>query len=238
MKTAADPRTDAFIDKSAAFAQPILRHLRRLVHEACPAVEETIKWGMPSFLYSGRILCGMAAFKAHCSFGFWHHGMGEVVGTDGAKAARAFDRITKLDDLPGDAAMLRYLRHAATLNESDVPARPRRVQKPHRTLAVPADLAGALKKFAPRRPRSKISVIPSARTTSSGSPTRSAMPRARPASPPRSSGWRRASRATGNTKIARSLGETLRPRPAAPHLFVMAELACVHSNPTVALPTA
>ena len=40
-----DKRIDAYIDKSADFAKPILRHLRDLVHEACPDVQETIKWG-------------------------------------------------------------------------------------------------------------------------------------------------------------------------------------------------
>lgn len=36
-----DPRVDAYIAHSADFAQPILRHLRAVVHAACPAVEET-----------------------------------------------------------------------------------------------------------------------------------------------------------------------------------------------------
>jgi len=67
MKT--DPRVDAYIAKSAEFAQPILRHLRTLVHQACPDGAETIKWSMPSFTHHG-IVCGMAAFKAHCTFGF------------------------------------------------------------------------------------------------------------------------------------------------------------------------
>lgn len=43
-----DPRIDAYIAKSPAFAQPILRHLRRVVHDACPDVTETIKWGTPT----------------------------------------------------------------------------------------------------------------------------------------------------------------------------------------------
>ena len=66
-----DPRIDAYIDGAAPFAQPILRELRARVHAACPQVEETLKWGMPSFVYRGRILCGMAAFKQHASFSFW-----------------------------------------------------------------------------------------------------------------------------------------------------------------------
>src|SRR4051794_31523926 len=66
-----DPRVDAYIAKSAEFARPVLERIRTDVHAACPGVEETLKWGMPTFLHKG-ILCMMAAFKAHCTFGFWH----------------------------------------------------------------------------------------------------------------------------------------------------------------------
>ena len=31
-----DPRIDAYIEKSAPFAQPILKRLRKLIHVACP----------------------------------------------------------------------------------------------------------------------------------------------------------------------------------------------------------
>jgi uncharacterized protein YdeI (YjbR/CyaY-like superfamily) len=65
-----DPRIDAYMEKSAPFAKPILKKLRSLVHKGCPEVVETVKWGMPSFEYKG-IFCGMAAFKQHCVFGFW-----------------------------------------------------------------------------------------------------------------------------------------------------------------------
>jgi hypothetical protein len=65
-----DPRIDAYITASPEFARPILTHLREVVHAACPEVEETMKWSSPHFLYKG-MLCHMAAFKAHCAFGFW-----------------------------------------------------------------------------------------------------------------------------------------------------------------------
>src|SRR5882672_2133565 len=65
-----DPRVDTYIAQSADFARPILKHLRKVVHAGCPDVEETLKWNSPSFMYKG-ILCGMAAFKEHCTFGFW-----------------------------------------------------------------------------------------------------------------------------------------------------------------------
>ena len=66
-----DPRIDAYIAKSADFAKPILTHLREVVHAACTDVEETMKWSAPHFDYKGEMMCGMAAFKEHCAFGFW-----------------------------------------------------------------------------------------------------------------------------------------------------------------------
>jgi hypothetical protein len=69
-----DPRVNAYTAEAAPFARPVLKHLRKVVHTGCPAVEETIKWGMcRHFLHAG-ILCRMAAFTAHCAFGFWKPG--------------------------------------------------------------------------------------------------------------------------------------------------------------------
>ena len=150
--TKRDPRIDAYITRSPRFAQPILRHLRALVGETCPDAEETMKWGSPSFTHGGRILCGMAAFKEHCTFGFWHQGMNEVLGKDGARAGDAMGslgRITSLADLPSDAAMRRYLKKALSLGTSEAPARPRPARKAAAPLEVPGDLAAALKANRP-----------------------------------------------------------------------------------------
>nr|WP_297530578.1 DUF1801 domain-containing protein [uncultured Roseateles sp.] len=98
-----DPRVDAYIDRAAPFAQPLLRHWRATVHTHCPEVVETIKWGFPNFTYRDKILTGMAAFKAHCSIGFWH---GEAaVGADHAKdgAMGDFGKLSSLKDLPPKA---------------------------------------------------------------------------------------------------------------------------------------
>jgi Domain of unknown function (DU1801) len=75
-----DPRVDACLAKSADFARPILNHIRKVVHTACPDVVETMKWGYPHFDYQG-MLCRMAAFKNHCSFGFYK---GELILRKGA----------------------------------------------------------------------------------------------------------------------------------------------------------
>jgi hypothetical protein len=117
-----DPRIDAYIAKSAPFAQPILERLRELVHEACPEVEETLKWSMPSFEYKG-ILCGFAAFKQHCTFGFWKssllddpHGVLEKEKT----AMGSLGRMTSIEDLPPDKIMKALIKQAVKLNEEGV----------------------------------------------------------------------------------------------------------------------
>ena len=144
---AKDPRIDAYIAKSAPFAQPILQRLRQLVHAACPEAKETIKWGMPSFTYHGKILCGMAAFKAHATFGFWHQGMEKLMAKEIGKTYDAMGlmgRLTSLADLPGDQMLTHYVKTALRLHDTGAPARHK--PKPKPPLPVPADLAAALKK--------------------------------------------------------------------------------------------
>jgi|CXWL01.1.fsa_nt_gi uncharacterized protein YdeI (YjbR/CyaY-like superfamily) len=142
-----DKRINAYIARSAPFAQPILRHLRKLIHTACPETAETIKWGMPSFLYRGKILCGIAAFKAHAVFGFWQRGMEKLMAKEIGKTYDAMGhmgRITRLPDLPGDKVLLHYIKTAMKLHDSGLSARIK--SKPKPALPVPADLAVALKK--------------------------------------------------------------------------------------------
>jgi uncharacterized protein YdeI (YjbR/CyaY-like superfamily) len=142
-----DPHVDAYIARSADFAPPILEHLRGVVHAACPDVEETLKWSMPHFMYQG-MLCGMAAFKQHCTFGFWKGSLivdGDGDG-EGAEAAMGqFGRITKLSDLPSRRILSGYVKQAMKLNEQGV-KHPTRVKKAPKPLVVPAVLAAALKK--------------------------------------------------------------------------------------------
>jgi hypothetical protein len=138
-----DARVDAYIAKSADFAQPILLHLREVVHEACPDVEETIKWRMPHFGYHG-ILCGMASFKEHCAFHIWKGSL--IVGGGAPEAMGNFGRLTKVSDLPSKKTITGYIKEAMKLREDGV-KNPKR-SKPRRTseVVVPTDLASALKK--------------------------------------------------------------------------------------------
>jgi uncharacterized protein YdeI (YjbR/CyaY-like superfamily) len=132
-----DPRVDAYIEKSADFARPILKHLRKLVHKADPDVEETLKWGMPSFMHDG-IVCGMAAFKQHCALGFWKGKL--ILGRDGRRVDESmghFGRITTLKGLPADKLLIGYIKKAVKLNQQGVKV-PGREKKPAKPLPVPA----------------------------------------------------------------------------------------------------
>src|SRR4051812_29285822 len=117
-----DPRIDAYLDKVADFAKPILTHLRELIHAACPDVEETWKWSFPHFMYHGAILCSMAAFKEHAVFGFWKASL--MPDPDGILAVAErhsmghLGKITSKKDLPKDAIIKKYIKEAMKLNEA------------------------------------------------------------------------------------------------------------------------
>lgn len=137
-----DPRVDAYIAKSPDFAKPILMHVREIVHDACPDVEEDMKWSTPAFMYKG-ILCGMSSFKQHASFGFWKHDL--VTGSPRVESSMGFGRLTKVSDLPAKKTLVAYVKKAAALNEAGVKTeRPKAAPKP--PAKAPADLLAALKK--------------------------------------------------------------------------------------------
>ena len=116
-----DPRVNTYIGQAGDFAKPILTHLRAIVHRSCPEVEETMKWSMPFFVYKG-MLCHMAAFKEHCSFGFWKGRLvlGEAAAQEGKDGMGHFGKIGSLKDLPSDRLIARYVKKAMTLNDAGV----------------------------------------------------------------------------------------------------------------------
>ena len=171
-----DPRVDAYIAKSQAFAQPILRHLRAVVHEACPDVEEAMKWSFPHFDYRGAMMCSMAAFKQHCAFGFWRGA--QLLGADSrnAEAMGDFGRITSLSELPSNARIRSLVKQAMELTDSGT-ANTARKKSPvaKKPVRMPNDLAAALAKhktaaaafaaFPPSQRREYIEWITEAKTT-------------------------------------------------------------------------
>lgn len=146
-----DKRVDAYIQKAQPFAKPILIHLRKLVHKACPEVQETIKWGFTAFDYKGP-MCTMASFKQHMAFGFWKYKLIKdpknyigVRSNEGGSAMGNMGRITNLKDLPPDKILIDFIKQAKKLNETGVKLPPKPI-KPNVKLIIPSYFTNALKK--------------------------------------------------------------------------------------------
>jgi len=144
-----DPRVDNYIEKSADFAQPILNKLRKIIHKSHPEIKETIKWGFPNFEYKGSILCSMASFKNHCSFGFWlgskmkdTHKIfipGEAMGNLG--------KITSVEVIPDESILLTYFFQGIELIDKGVKlSKPQSSQKKSDVPPIPQDLEEILNK--------------------------------------------------------------------------------------------
>lgn len=145
-----DPRIDAYITKAQPFAQPILKHLRKLFHEGCPELVENIKWGHPAFEYKG-LFGGLAAFKSHASFILWKgkllkdpHNYLQERAMQGGDGMGNLGKITSLKDLPPDKIILDFIRQAKKLHDDGV-----KVPKPKKDKAeieVPDYFISALKR--------------------------------------------------------------------------------------------
>lgn len=141
-----DPRIDDYIARVAPFAQPILTHVRALVHRVLPEVEEGIKWGMPAFMIGGKNVAGLAAFKAHCAVMIHGEGrLGEGEGMGG------YGKVTALSDLPPDAVLTDALEQAAArIAAAGTAARPKAKPAAKPEIAMPEDFAAALDKAEAR----------------------------------------------------------------------------------------
>lgn len=135
-----DPRVSAYIAKSPSFAQPILEHIRGVMHRARPDLDEAIKWSMPFFTLNGQVIANMAAFKAHAAFGFWRR---EIDGGSSADTAGRFRDLMTVADLPDEPVIAAMLAEAIARMEAG--GKTRRTppgSKPE--LATPDDLRAAL----------------------------------------------------------------------------------------------
>lgn len=115
---------DQYILNAKPFAQIILDHIRLTVHQACPEVEEKLKWGMPHFDYKGKMMCAMAAFKEHCSLGFHKASImrdpKKVFILERGDGMGNFGKIKSIKDLPSVTVLKAYIKEAMVLNDEDV----------------------------------------------------------------------------------------------------------------------
>lgn len=175
MTTPKNEKVDAYIAKAAPFAQPILNTIRERVLASGVELEETLKWNSPSWTHQGKLLCGMAAFKAHCVFGFWHKDMqAEVAAAGKGKVGVGGihrECLVDVKEVPSATAMKKLMKKAAELALSDKPAMKRSGPKPEaelpddlrRALARNKAAAAQFKAFTPGKRREYIEWITSAK---------------------------------------------------------------------------
>jgi len=110
-----------FILSASESMQPIVTHLRRLVHKAEPEIEENIKWNAPSFELDGKIICNIMAFKKHVNFMFhkgkelsdWH----SVLDDFGEKSnMKGIKQITDISDLPDEKTLVALIEEAVEIS--------------------------------------------------------------------------------------------------------------------------
>jgi uncharacterized protein YdeI (YjbR/CyaY-like superfamily) len=171
-----DKRIDEYISKSADFAKPVLIHLRKLVHTACPEVEETIKWGFPHFDYKG-MMCSMASFKNHCAFGFWKAALmkdAEILKFNNENAMGHAGKIQDLKSLPSDKIIIAQVKEAMKLNDAGIKLPERKKSDKKTEIMVPDPLKKELAKhkkatdtfnnFSPSQKKEYIEWIEEAKT--------------------------------------------------------------------------
>ena len=147
-----DKRVDAYIANAAPFAQPVLTHFRLLIHKADPEVVETIKWGFPNFESHGTVVCSMAAFKQHCTFGFWKASLmkdpNKILAVSEKASMGHLGRIETLKDLPADKILISYIKEAVKLNADGVKVARKEKSKTIAPVEIPEVVKKALKKNA------------------------------------------------------------------------------------------
>jgi uncharacterized protein YdeI (YjbR/CyaY-like superfamily) len=144
-----DPRIDDYIAKAPVYAQPIIKHIRTLIHHAAPQITEVVKWGHPHFDYKGPMM-GIGAFKEHMGLNFWKSTLMDdpagLFATAEKGTAGSIGKIKSLADLPADDVLIAYIRNAVELNEKGIKLPPAKKEaSPKAELVVPDDLIEAFK---------------------------------------------------------------------------------------------
>lgn len=139
-----NPLADAYIEKAADFAKPILTHIRKLMHEADPDIKEVIKWGNVHYDHKGPVAY-MAGYTKHCNFGFWKAGLMDdpegILKTENGKSP--LNGLFTVADLPADEVMIWYIRNAADINVKGIKPLKAKAQ-PKTAISIPDDFADML----------------------------------------------------------------------------------------------
>ena len=113
---------DEYIENASEVTQPILTHLRKLINQAEPNMEENIKWNAPSFEYNGKIVCNIMAFKKHVNLMFAQgkqlSDTENILENIGEKSnMKGIKQIEKITDLPEDDVLMDFIKRASEISK-------------------------------------------------------------------------------------------------------------------------
>lgn len=131
---------DRYIENAPAFAKPICKKLREIIHKAEPSIQEDWKWG-PNFNRNGMV-CAFGAFKKHVSFAFFQGALLKdpyKILDHGTENQRS--RSMKFTDISqvNENVLIGYIQEAVRNNLTG-----KKVKPAAKELSIPADLKKAL----------------------------------------------------------------------------------------------
>lgn len=60
-----------YLSRSEDWRSGTLQDWRKLIHQACPQVQEEWKWNSPVFSWKGKLVCSLGRFKTHVALTFF-----------------------------------------------------------------------------------------------------------------------------------------------------------------------
>lgn len=141
------PEVTAYIEKSDSFAQPILTHIRELIHKTCPDVEEQMRWGHPHYYYKGKGMCFNQALKGRVTFGFWYDSLvfdPAKLSAAAIKAQESMGFMKDIKEIPSDEIFVECIKIGMEVKEQGLKVETK--SKPKAELVVPDYFTKALEK--------------------------------------------------------------------------------------------
>lgn len=167
-----DHKIQAYIDEHKKF-KDILVELRRIIKKE--DFEETLKWGIPTYVYDQKNLVGIGAFKNHVGLWFFQGALlkdkAKILhnAQEGKTKAMRQIHFKRLDEID-ETTLKTYLQETITNQNKGLTVK---ISKPIKQITIPSDMASflnvensmldAFKSLTPGRQKEYIEYIQSAK---------------------------------------------------------------------------
>jgi len=142
-----NPKITEIIENAPEFERPVLKHLREIIHKACPEIEERISWSRPHYYYKGKGMLVTDALKERVTFGTWFEldvRNAPNLSKEAKDAIEPLGFLKSMDDLPSDKILIEIIHQAMWNIDNNVKVKSEKKPKPE--LVIPDYLTKALAK--------------------------------------------------------------------------------------------